>query len=466
MLPSIGELIMLQPVASSVSQTSRASEAQTLRTLNTFAVDLMSIPSVEDLFWYVAQNVVGKLGFVDCVIYQANVSQTELTQVSAWGEKNPYGRNILNPLVIPFGSGITGQVAQGQKPIIVDDLLKDENYIPDTQLARSEIGVPLISGGRVVGVIDSEHPDVGAFGDAELEILNTVAAMTSAKLELLAETERSHMRYEGLVAAHNQLTLETTNRKALEAKLYEARKIEAIGRLTGRFAHEFNNLLTVISGNIELMELDQPTSEAHDTLQGVKAASAQGAKLIRDMLAFAQRTRLTPETLDLNAHVQVFCEGCQETLAHRVDQNLSADLWPVFVDPVALDNMLLNLSLNGIEAMTEGGQLQITTENVFHTVSEGQHFASEIPAGRYVKLSISDSGTGVPKDRLPQIFDPFFTTKTVGQGTGLGLSMVLGVMRQTGGTVAITSQIGQGTTFELYFPAGSHLQSETPANDR
>ena len=446
---------MLQPVPTSLSQRNRASEAQMLRTLNTFAVDLMSIPSVEDLFWYVAQNVVGKLGFIDCVIYRANEAQTELTQVAAWGEKNPFGRNIINPLVIPFGRGITGQVAQNGEPIIVDDLLGDDNYIADTQPARSEICVPLTSAGRVVGVIDSEHPDIAVFGEPELEILSTVAAMTSAKLELLAESQRSHERYEDLVEAHSQLTLETRSRKALEAKLFEARKLEAIGWLTGRFAHEFNNLLTVVSGNIELLELEASDCERKDTLQSIKTASGRGAKLIQDMLAFAQRTRLAPKILNLNTLVSTFCENFEQSLAQHVEQNLARDLWSVSVDPMAMENMLLNLVLNGIDAMPDGGTLRIKTENIFHTLPEGRHFPSELPPGRYVRLSVSDQGAGISKDRLQQIFDPFFTTKAVGEGTGLGLSMVLGVMRQSGGTVAVHSRVGTGSTFELYFPAGS-----------
>ncbi|WP_299772613.1 ATP-binding protein [uncultured Tateyamaria sp.] len=456
---------MLQPVPISLSQRNRASEAQTLRTLNTFAVDLMSIPSVEDLFWYVAQNVVGKLGFIDCVIYQANEAQTELTQAAAWGEKNPFGRNIINPLVIPFGRGITGRVAQSGKPIIVDDLLGDKNYIADTQPARSEICVPLTSAGRVVGVIDSEHPDVAVFGEPELEILSTVAAMTSAKLELLAESQRSHERYEDLVAAHSQLTLETRSRKALEAKLFEARKLEAIGWLTGRFAHEFNNLLTIVSGNIELLELDASGVERKDTLQSIKTASGRGAKLIQDMLAFAQRTRLAPETLDLNTVVSTFCENFEQSLAQNVAQSLAGDLWSVSVDPMAMENMLLNLVLNGIDAMPNGGTLKITTENVFHTLPEGRHFPSELQPGRYVRLSVSDQGAGISEDRLPQIFDPFFTTKAVGEGTGLGLSMVLGVMRQSGGTVAVHSRVDEGSTFELYFPAGASGGSNVPSTN-
>lgn len=434
-----------------------------LRTLNTCAVDLISIPCVEELFWYVAQNVVGKLGFTDCLVYEANNGQTELTQAAAWGEKNPYGRNIVNPLVIPFGRGITGQVAQSRKPIIVDDLIKNENYITDTSPARSEICVPLICRGRIAGVIDSEHPDIAVFGEADLEILSTVAAMTSAKLELLAEAVRSQERYEDLLISHSRLTQETSNRKALEAKLFEGRKMDAIGRLTGRFAHEFNNLLTVIGGNVELLELDASDPESKETLKGLKTASARGTQLIKDMLAFAQRTRLSPQTVDLNALVSSFCQNCEQSLGRPFRRSTAAHLWPVSVDPAALENMLLALALNSIEAMSQGGGIKIATENIFHTLPEGQHFPSELTPGRYVRLSISDTGSGIAVEHLAQIFDPFFTTKAIGEGTGLGLSMVLGVMRQSGGTVAVQSKVGTGATFQLYFPAapcGTEILSE------
>ena len=121
------------------SKQNHQDEAATLRTLNAFAVDLMAIPNVEDLFWYVAQNVVGQLSFIDCVIYQANEDQTHLTQVAALGEKNPFGRSIVNPLRIAFGEGITGRVAQNRAAIVVEDLLKDQSYIPDTHPGRWEI---------------------------------------------------------------------------------------------------------------------------------------------------------------------------------------------------------------------------------------------------------------------------------------------------------------------------------------
>lgn len=428
-------------------------EASTLRTLNTFAVDLIQIPSVEDLFWYVAQNVVGRLNFVDCVIYQADDGQTNLTQVAAWGEKNPFGRSIINPLVIPFGHGITGKVAQARKAIIVDDLLESQNYIPDTQPARSEICVPLVFRGRVVGVIDSEHPEPNAFGEAELEILTTVAALAGAKLELLAEAQRSQQRYRDLVASHDRLTEETSMRKALEAKLFEARRLEAIGKLTGRFAHEFNNLLTVIMGNLELVEAEVTNPEPAEFLAEAKTAAERGARLMRDMLAFAQRTRLEPVAIDLNEVVVKFCAARKTDPAPQPELGLADDLWRIMADRKAIASTLLNLIENARDATAQGGKIMIQTENVTHTLPDAGQLATSLQPGRYVRLTVTDTGVGIPHDRLPQIFDPFYTSKPVGAGTGLGLSIVQGFTQQSGGTVTVTSEPGSGSSFQLIFPA-------------
>ncbi|WP_425074090.1 ATP-binding protein [Sagittula sp. S175] len=436
-------------------------EASMLRTLNRFAVDLIAIPSVEDLLWYVAQNVVGRLGFVDCVIYQANEAGTELTQAAAWGGKNPFGRKIVNPLVIPFGRGITGRVAETRKPIIEGDLLKNLNYIPDTQMARSEICVPLVIKGRLAGVIDSEHPDPNAFGEAELEILGTVASMTAAKLELLAEAERSAQRYQELVASHAQLTLEITARKALETRLFEARKLEAIGRLSGRFAHEFNNLLTVILGNLELLEVNPESPGSPEFLDAARSAAQRGARLIRDMLVFAQRTRLDPVDLDLNRFVTQF-QGAEALVSpDPLELSLAADCWPVRIDREAMKAVLLNLVENARDAMPPDRPTQISTENLRHGPDAKEALAdSELPYGRYVLLSVTDTGTGISPRHLSQIFDPFYTTKPVGAGTGLGLSIVRGFVQQSGGEVRVLSEEGRGTTVQVLLPAAPQLSTD------
>ena len=427
-------------------------EASTLRTLNRFAVDLIQIPSAEDLFWYVAQNVVGKLNFVDCVIYQANEEQTSLRQVAAWGAKNPFGRNILNPLIIPFGSGITGRVAQSGKAMIVDDLRSDQDYIADTQPARSEICVPLVFRGRIVGVIDSEHPEPQAFGDIEMEVLDTVAAMTVAKLELLAESERSAQRYRDLVASHDQLSQEITTRKALEARLFEARRLESIGKLTGRFAHEFNNLLTVVLGNLEIAESDPSSPDAKLRLAEARAAGERGARLVRDMLTFAQRARLTPAVVSLNQAILDFTSRTKDLYGRRMVLSLQDDLWPVSMDSRAIDEILSNLVENALDAMASAGSVVIRTENCQIGMADGLQASGDLVPGRYVCLKVTDTGIGIPADRLSQVFDPFFTTKPVGAGTGLGLSIVRGLTQQSGGTISVTSVAGQGSTFELRFP--------------
>lgn len=442
------------------SKQNHQDEAVALRTLNAFAVDLMAIPNVEDLFWYVAQNVVGQLSFIDCVIYEANEDQTHLTQVAALGEKNPFGRSILNPLRIPFGEGITGRVAQNREAIVVEDLLKDQSYIPDTHPARSEICVPLVFRNRVVGVIDSEHPEPNAFGAAELEVLTTIAAMTSAKLELLEEAARSTQRYHDLVQSHAQLSLETSNRKALETELFNARKMEAIGRLSGQFAHDFNNILTVVSGNLELLAQEVTSDLGKECLDYAQDAAKRGADLIRNMLAFSQRARLDPKTIDLNLLVSNAFARNKHRLSASVEMALAPDLWSVHIDPKMAESAVLNLMFNAQDAMPQGGRLSISTQNIVNPFPADQSLISKLGPGTYVCLSVQDRGAGIPQARLQQIFDPFFTTKAVGSGTGLGLSMVMGFMQQSGGAVAVDTAPALGSTFRLYFPAQSNQAND------
>ncbi|MGY9046467.1 hypothetical protein P775_20610 [Puniceibacterium antarcticum] len=426
-----------------------------LRTLNAFAVDVMTIPNANDLFWYVAQNVVGKLNFVDCVIYTCDLDEKVLTQSAAMGEKNPFGRSIVNPLRIPFGQGITGCVAQNREAIIVEDLLEHQSYILDTKPARSEICVPMILGNRVLGVIDSEHPDVGAFGSAELEILTTVAAMTSAKLALLEEAELSERRYRNLVEAHARLSRETSNRQALEAELFEARRLESIGRLSGGFAHDFNNILTVISGNLDLLDEIGTASDttAETCLLDARTAATKGAGLIRSMLAFSQRSRLEPGPVDLQDLVQSTLQWSKQILPDTVNVTVQAadTLSRTQVDRNAAEGALLNLILNARDAMPDGGHLAFEIDNFTYAFQQSGRFSTQLSPGDYVRLSVHDTGIGIAEHKIQQIFDPFYTSKPT--GSGLGLSTVYGFMQQSGGAVTATSALGEGTTFHLYFPA-------------
>ena len=329
----------------------------------------------------------------------------------------------------------------------------DQNYIEDTQRARSEICVPIVCDNRVVGVIDSEHAEPGAFGAPEMEVLTTIAAMTSAKLELLAEADRSKQRYHDLVMAHAQLTQEATNRKALETELFNARKLETVGRLTGRFAHEFNNLLTVVSGNLEF--LDEAISDGPflETLQAAQTAASRGAELIQSMLAYSQRAKLSPERMNLNTTVEDIIARDAASGAGRVVLTLGGDTSPINVDKAVFETVLLHLIKNARDAMPEGSDIHIETDSIMHGLTDERPFATALAPGRYVRLSVRDRGVGIPSGNMQLIFDPFYTTKPVGSGLGLGLSKTLGFMQQSGGTVAVLSDAGKGATIQLYFPA-------------
>jgi PAS domain S-box-containing protein len=192
-----------------------------LRTINEFALKLLTIPNKNELVWYVAREVVGRLGFSDCVIYLAGPERKLLRQAAAIGAKNPQGEQIVNALETPFGQGITGHVAQSKQPLIVDDLSKDSRYIEDVEQALSQICVPLLIDGEAVGVIDSEDPQPGHFGQAHLEILTTIAAMTSAKLQTIEEAERSRERTEALRRLNQALAAENQERQRAELALQE-----------------------------------------------------------------------------------------------------------------------------------------------------------------------------------------------------------------------------------------------------
>ncbi|MGH1416806.1 MAG: ATP-binding protein [Pelagimonas sp.] len=242
-------------------------------------------------------------------------------------------------------------------------------------------------------------------------------------------------------------------RQLLEAQLAQSQRLEAVGKLSGGVAHDFNNLLAVILGNVELLRdgIDDP--DQLEMIETISDSVQRGSDLTQNMLSFARRARLTPQVLDLNDTVRDIKNWAGRTLPANVDVEVSllAGLWPVEVDPSALQNALLNLLINARDAMPEGGKLTIETANLRIEDDDISERGEEVPPGRYTLLAISDTGAGIPKQILDRIFEPFFSTKPAGKGSGLGLSMVLGFMRQSGGTVRVYSEPGRGTTFKLYF---------------
>jgi signal transduction histidine kinase len=239
-------------------------------------------------------------------------------------------------------------------------------------------------------------------------------------------------------------------REHIQEQLHQSQKMESVGQLTGGVAHDFNNLLMVISGNLELIEGAADNSRVRQFAAAARRATDRGTKLTAQLLSFSRRQRLHPKLVDANQLIYEFQGLIRQAVGGGCEVKLRTDerLWLCHVDPSLLETALLNLALNGRDAMPDGGVLEIETRN---EVLDEQNVAGFLP-GSYVRLSVTDTGAGMPPEIRDRAFEPFFTTKEVGKGTGLGLSMVYGFVRQSGGYVTVESKAGVGTTVALYLP--------------
>jgi PAS domain S-box-containing protein len=253
-----------------------------------------------------------------------------------------------------------------------------------------------------------------------------------------------------------------TELKRLEARLLQAQKMEAIGQLTGGIAHDFNNLLGVVLGNLQLLErsLAESPNLARKVHTAMRAA-VRGADLTRRLLTFARRQILDPTVVDLNRQLTAFQDLLERTLGDSIEVRVvqARDLWHVRVDAGQLENAILNLAINARDAMPQGGRLTVRSKNVVL----GPEFCREHPQiepGEYVSIAVTDTGSGIEPEVLKRAFEPFFTTKESGKGSGLGLAMVHGFAEQAGGVATIESQVGRGTTVNIYLPRCSEEQTE------
>jgi signal transduction histidine kinase len=271
----------------------------------------------------------------------------------------------------------------------------------------------------------------------------------------------------GLAATlEDRVTKEIDARAEAEEHLRQSQKMEAVGQLTGGIAHDFNNLLAAISGSLQMIQsrLAQGRIEAVDRyIAGAQNAVKRAAALTHRLLAFSRRQTLDPKPTNVNRLIAGMEELIRRTVGPSVQMEVieAGGLWPTLIDPNQLENALLNLCINARDAMPDGGRLTIETANKW--LDDRAAKERELSPGQYVSLCVTDTGTGMPPTVIAHAFEPFYTTKPFGQGTGLGLSMIYGFARQSGGQIRIYSELGKGTTMCLYLPRHNQVAGENDA---
>lgn len=370
---------------------------------------------------------------------------------------------------MPRKTGVFGPTFAGEGIVRSPDITKDPRYgqnapyagMPEGHLpVRSYLAVPVFSrSGDVLGGLFFGHAEAGVFTEQSergLEGLSSEAAVAIDNARLFASLRRTEERLRALNERLEQEVQEEVARRAeAEDALRQAQKMEAIGQLTGGIAHDFNNLLAGISGSLEVIErrITKGRTEGIDRfIAGALASTQRAAALTQRLLAFSRRQTLVPKPTDVNRLVLGMEDLIHRTVgpAIKIEVVGAVGLWPVKVDAAQLESALLNLAINARDAMPEGGRITIETANKWIDGRAGRE--RDLPPGQYISICVTDSGTGIPKEIADRIFDPFFTTKPIGQGTGLGLSMIHGFVRQSGGQVRVYSEPGHGTTMCLYLP--------------
>ncbi len=325
------------------------------------------------------------------------------------------------------------------EPVVLDNLDESHGYPGLSRFRQAGFHgaalVPLIDHGEVIGVLVALSRETDSFNHDAIHFLRSTANLLGAAIQ----------------------------RIRMEEQLSHAQRLEAIGQLTGGIAHDFNNLLTVISGNLQILESDlddQP--QVHDVIGSALRAVGRGAELTRNLLAFARRQRLSPSVCDPRRLLQDLHDMLKRTLGGKIllDINCPNEITPIYVDTGQLEAALVNLALNARDAMPRGGHLSLSARQ-YH--QDDHNTNVELKPGRYVVFTVRDSGAGMSPEVLTHAFEPFFTTKH-GKGSGLGLSMVYGFVKQSGGHLTAQSHPGQGTCIELHLPVATSV--EKPAARR
>ncbi|GEL39930.1 hypothetical protein MEX01_05210 [Methylorubrum extorquens] len=361
-----------------------------------------------------------------------------------------------------FGKLAVRNLSAGE-PLIINDNLSE--LAPEEAATFQAIGIaaticmPLIKDGRLTALMAIHDRVPRVWTAYDLTLIREVTERCWAHIERVRADAAVREAVAALATLNTTLEEQVTARTAelmrAEEALRQSQKMEAVGQLTGGLAHDFNNLLAGISGSLELMQTRIQQGRFNDVeryMAAAQGAAKRAAALTHRLLAFSRRQTLDPKPTNVNRLVADIQELIQRTVGPAIPIEVvgTSGIWPALVDPSQLENALLNLCINARDAMPEGGRITIETANKWLDAQAARQH--DMPEGQYLSLSVTDTGTGMPPDIVSRVFEPFFTTKPLGQGTGLGLSMIYGFAQQSGGQVRIYSEVGKGTTVSIYLP--------------
>jgi len=376
--------------------------------------------------------------------------------------------------------GLGGSVADNASQVRLAEDIGDAGERCLAELDRALAGgaaadVAYFAEGKAKAALDEVRALLDAFNEVEHRLLlerqgaadsleKILLALVLASLVVVAvassavvSTSWSYIA--DLRAQAEELRAESASRREAQGMLMQAQKLELVGQLTAGIAHDFNNLLTIVIGNLDTARRRLNSGAPFDpvrlnrSVETAMEGAERAATLTQRLLAFARQQPLAPRQIDLNKVVASISEVLTRTVGEtiRIETVLAAGLWPAYADPSQIENAIVNLVVNARDAMPDGGRVTIETANAHLDELYVSQFG-DVAAGQYVMLSVSDTGVGMPKDVLARVFDPFFTTKSVGKGTGLGLAMIHGFVKQSKGHIRIYSEVGLGATVKIYLP--------------
>ena len=372
----------------------------------------------------------------------------ELVMKAGYG----FSREVMETARFKVGEGWAGWAFAHHQPLIVDNAQTDPRTVvinlPEALEEKSALVVPLIVEDKAIGTLTVDNITAyNAFNANDLRLLSAFAAQAAIAIE----NARLYDAAQQELAERKRAEQE---RRDLEAQLRQVQKMEAVGLLAGGVAHEFNNLLMVIQGSAELaLARLKPSHRLYKELSTIQRITTRAAALTRQLLVFGRRQILQPQRLDLNLLVSEFARMLSRIIGEEIQLqvNLAPKVGPILADASAVEQVLMNLALNARDAMPQGGVLRLETAQVALDEAYCRRHP-EARVGEYVRLTVADSGVGMDEATREHLFEPFFTTKEVGKGTGLGLAVAYGIVKQHGGFMEVESQPGQGSRFDVYLP--------------